>query len=155
MTTAPQPRWISVPILLVLLFGGGFAGEQVAAILAPDSVLARFISIFALPVSLVLGLVLWLGSASLIAIKRRMKRTGEQSQTQIEEHEWGKTIIPPGSMAFFFSSIFPCAIVGVLVGLFSEAGFAWCLFSYIGIGTVYGLVCWKLAENGYLPFPDE
>jgi len=141
---------------LVLFFGGGFAGEQLAGILAPDASFAKFIGFFALPTSMILGFISWLGTASLIALKRRMKRKDKQPEVQREEYLWGKTTIPPGSRAFVFAPIIPCVIVGALVGLLStEYGFVQSFISYTGVGIVYGLLCWKAAENGYLPFPDE
>ena len=156
MTKAPTSWWVSVPIVLGLLFGGGFAGEQLATVLAPNSAIASFISFLVLPASLVLGFVFWLGTASFIALRHAMKRKKEDMGTAREEHAWGKTTIPPGSKAFVSASIFPSAFAGVLVGLFSsEFGFVWIVGIYIGIGLVYGLICWKLAENGYLPFPNE
>jgi hypothetical protein len=154
----PTPKhWpITAPILLVLFFGGGFAGEQLAGVLASDSVLAKFIGFFALPTSMVLGFISWLGTASLIALKRRMKRNDKQHEVQREEYSWGQTTIPPGSGAFLIAAIIPCVIVGALVGLLStEYGFVQSFISYTGMGFVYGFLCWKAAENGYLPFPKE
>ena len=43
MNPTPKHGPITVPILLVLFFGGGFAGEQLASALASDSALAKFI----------------------------------------------------------------------------------------------------------------
>ena len=156
MIPTPKPWWITAPILSVLFFGGGFAGEQLAGILASDSALAKFVSIFALPISMFFGLISWLGTASLIALKRRMKRNNQHPKGQREEYSWGKTTIPPGSRAFVIASIIPCVIVGALVGLLStEYGFVRSFIVYTGMGIAYGWLCWKAAENGYLPFPNE
>lgn len=156
MAPTPKPWRISVPILLVLLFGGGFAGEQLAGVLTSDSALARFIGFLALPTSIVLGFISWLGAASFIALKRGIKRKSGQPGVQREEDAWRQTTIPSGSKAFVIASVLPCVIAGALVGMLStEYGFALSFLSYIGIGIVYGLLCWKAAENGYLQFPTE
>ena len=156
MNPTPKHWTITVPILLVLFFGGGFVGEQLASFLAPDSSLAKFIGFFALPISMVLGIISWLGTASIIALKRRMKRSDKRPELQREEYSWGKTTIPPGSRAFFIAAIITCVIVGALVGMLStKHDFMQSFISYTGMGIVYGLLCWKAAENGYLPFPDE
>lgn len=156
MNPTPKHWSITAPIFLVLFFGGSFAGEQLAGILAPDSLLAKAIGLFALPISMTLGLISWLGTASLIALKRRMTRKDQRPKGQKEEYSWGKTTIPPGSRAFAIASIIPCVIVGALVGLLStEYGFVRSFLSYVGMGIAYGWLCWKAAENGYLPFPNE
>lgn len=49
-------------ILLVLFFGGGFAGEQLAIALAPSSELSRLLGFLALPASFVLGFAAWAGA---------------------------------------------------------------------------------------------
>ena len=156
MNPTPKHGPITVPILLVLFFGGGFAGEQLASALASDSALAKFIGFFALPVSMILGFISWLGTASFIALKRGIKRNDKKLEMQREEYSWGRTTIPPGSRAFVIASIFPCLMVGAIVGLLStEYGFMQSFISYVGMGVAYGLLCWKAADNGYLPFPKE
>lgn len=151
----PTPKYwpTTVPVLLVLFFGGGFAGEQLASVLATDSPLAKFIGLFALPVSMILGFISWLGTASFIALKHGIKRNDKIPR---EEYSWGKTTIPPGSRAFVIASIISCLVVGSLVGFLStEYGFMQSFISYVGMGAAYGLLCWKAAANGYLPFPSE
>ena len=155
---SPNPkRWsITVPILLVLFFGGGLAGEQLASVLTSDSGLAKFIGFFALPVSMILGFVSWLGTASFVALKRGMKRNDKKLEMKRDEYSWGGTTIPPGSRAFVIASIISCLVVGALVGFLStEYGFMKSFISYVGMGAAYGFLCWKAAANGYLPFPNE
>jgi len=156
MNQTPKPWRISVPILLVLFFGGGYAGEQLASVFVSDSALAKFIGFFTLPTSMFLGFVFWLGTASFIALKRGINRNDKQLKVQREKLSWGQATIPPGSRAFVIASIIPCVIVGSLLGLLSaEYGFVLSFITYTGMGIFYGLLCWKAAENGYLPFPNE
>lgn len=156
MNHTPKPWRISVPILLVLFFGGGYAGEQLASVLAADAALAKFIGFFTLPTAMVLGFVFWLGTASLIALKRGINRNDKQRKVQRENLSWGQAAIPPGSKAFVIASTIPCVIVGSLLGVIStEYGFVMSFVTYTGMGIVYGVLCWKAAEKGYLPFPNE
>lgn len=156
-TPSPRPRALTVPIVLGLLFGGGYVGTQLANLVAPDSGLAEFISFFALPVSLTFGIIGWLGAASVrvLRMRRRAARAGKDSRTVTEPFATG-SIFPPGSFAFVPAALIPCALAGVVVGLLSSHfGFIAVLGSYLLLGLGYGLSCWKLAQHGYLPFPEE
>ncbi len=154
----PSPeRWmVTAPVLLAFFVGGGLAGACLARALAPDSELAQLIGMFALPIGLFFGLILWLGTASVIALTRRVAQAGKRLEGPRAEYEWGTTVIPPGSRAFVVTSIVPSLAVGVLVGLLSAtSGVTLCAVAYVGMGAAYGVLCWKAAANGYLPFPVE
>jgi hypothetical protein len=154
----PTPkRWsITVPVLLVLFFGGGFAGELLASVLTSDSGLARLIGSLALPTTMILGFVSWLGTASVIALKRGVARDDKRVEMPREEYAWGRTAIPPGSIAFVVASIVPSLAVGALIGFIStQYGIVRSSISYVGMGAAYGVLCWRAAANGYLPFPIE
>ncbi len=156
MSNATPSWWSTVPIVFILFFGGGFAGIRLANLLAPDSVLAEFISFLALPMSFVVGVISWLGTAAFLVLKRRVGKQKEHSGSSGMEIGKRTEAVPPGSKSFVLASAIPCAVAGVIVGVLSkEFGFVSVLCAYIGVGICYGVICWKLAETGYLPFPDE
>lgn len=135
-------------VLLVLFFGGGFVGEQLALALAPSSGLARLLGFLALPAAFIVGFVFWAGAATFVLLKRLAKGGSRPSRTPTE--------IPPGALGFLWSSVLLCLVVGALSGLLSqEHGFFLVSGSYVATGFVYGALCWRLAKSGWLPFPRD
>lgn len=139
---------VSLCILVVLFFGGGFVGEALALALAPGSGLARLLGFLALPAAFIVGFVFWAGAATLVLIKRLAKGGSRSGRTPGE--------IPPGASGFLWSSVLSCLLVGALTGVLSqEHGFFLVSGSYVATGLVYGVLCWRLAKSGWLPFPRE
>ena len=135
-------------ILLILFFGGGYVGEELALALAPSSGLARLLGFLVLPAAFIAGFFLWAGAAAFVLITRLAKRAPRPSQRARE--------IPPGAIGFLWSSVLLCLIVGTLSGLLSKAhGFYLVFGIYAATGPVYGALCWRLAKSGWLPFPRE
>jgi len=151
-----RSRWFTVPLFLILFFGGGFLGSQLAAVVAPDSRVAEFISFFALPVAFFFGVVAWAGAAIPCAVRILIGRF----QGRQRSPEPGKTavdpLIPPGSFLFVPLSVLTSSLAGLVVAfLATRLGFAWVVCLYVMLGLGYGLTCWKLARAGYLEFPTE
>jgi hypothetical protein len=148
MNESPSSTVASFVILLILFFGGGFVGEQLALALAPSSGVSRLLGFLALPASFIVGFFLWAGAATFVLIKRLGKAGARPSQRP------GK--IPPGAKGFLWSSVMSCLIVGALTGLLSkEHGSLLVTGTYVVTGFVYGTLCWQLAKSGWLPFPRE
>jgi len=54
------------------------------------------------------------------------------------------------------ASLITSLIAGLIMGLVSQRlGFALVVGLYGLLGLGYGVVCWKLARAGYIPFPEE
>jgi len=148
MSENPWFTAVSIIILLILFFGGGFVGEQLALALAPSSGLSRLLGFLALPAAFIAGFVLWAGTATVVLIARLAKRGSPTGRKASE--------IPPGAIGFLWSSVLSCLIVGALTGLLSEKQAFFPVFgSFAATGLVYGILCWQLAKSGWLPFPRE
>lgn len=151
-----RSAWITVPLIMLLFLGGGMLGLRLAEQVAPESGIAAFAGLFMLPMAFAAGLQLWLGFALVAAIgylMRHLLRLARRAPASAERIV--PAMIPPGSFAFL-----PCGLVcggaaGLVTGFVaSEAGFLMVLFAYLGVGCAYGLLCWQLARNGWLPFPE-
>jgi len=148
MNESPSFTGVSFIILLILFFGGGFAGEQLALALAPSSGFSRLLGFLALPASFIVGFFFWAGAATVVLVTRLARRVPRPRQRSGE--------IPPGAKGFLWSSVLSCLIVGSLTGLLSnEHGFVLVSGIYVATGLVYGTLCWQLAKSGWLPFPRE
>lgn len=143
-------------VMLTLFFGGGVLGTQVAARLAPGSVLADFASFLALPAGFIVGFVAWAGAALPAAIRqlRRMRR--KERSGRAKEGGASRVTIPPGSFAFVPVCTIANALCGLIAGAASEHySLIRVLAIYLSIGLAYGVLCWRLARIGLLPFPRE
>jgi hypothetical protein len=148
MNENPSYTVASFIILLILFFGGGFVGEQLALALAPNSGFSRLLGFLVFPASFIVGFFFWAGAATLVLIKQFAKQGPRPSQRSRK--------IPPGAKGFLWSSVLLCLIVGALTGLLSkEHGFFLVSGTYVVTGFVYGALCWQLAKSGWLPFPRE
>jgi hypothetical protein len=152
-----RPLWITIPLIMLLFLGGAVLGMELAERLAPDSWVAAFVGLFMLPLAFMLGMQFWLGLALLGAIGyglRYLVQRAAGSTASLRESV--PTMIPPGSVAFFPIASLSGALGGLITGLVaSEAGFFAVLSTYTAVGVGYGLICWQLARNGWLPFPEE
>lgn len=148
MSESPSFAIVSFIILLLLFFGGGFIGEQLALALAPGSGLSRLLGFLALPTSFIIGFFFWAGVATFVLVKRLVKRG-----SLVDE---GSGEIPPGAKGFLWSSVLSCLIVGAFTGFLSEEHSVLQVSgTYVVTGLVYGALCWRLAKSGWLPFPRE
>lgn len=144
--------WQSLTII-GLLIGGAVLGILLADWIAPGSSLAMPLSALLFPASIILGFFGWLGLAILhlpIAIFRLI--TGRKQP----EHGRGDQFIPPGSFAFLPVSVLLSTLVGLACGLVPGG---WSVLTtvplYVALGTAFGLLLWRLAKIGLLPFPEE
>jgi hypothetical protein len=151
----PSP-WLTVPIFFGLFFGGGYLGIQVSHILAPDSGLAEFVSFLTLPAAFVIGIVAWAGAAIPSAVRKFVRLTLKGDRAPSVMEKGSKATIPPGSSAFVPAALVTCLVAGAVMGAIStRLSFGWVFCLYAGLGLGYGVVCWRLARTGYLPFPRE
>ena len=156
MNSKPRSPWVTAPVVLGFFFGGGYVGIQLANGLAPNSAIAEFVSFFALPVSFFIGIVGWLGTAVLGALPKLVRLIRHKDRSSGRENGLAGSAIPPGSFAFVPAAIVSCTLCGLVVGALSTTlSFIIVVFLYFVLGIGYGAACWKLAQNGFLPFPEE
>lgn len=152
-----RSAWITIPLVMLLFLGGAVAGMGLAERYAPDSFVAAFVGLFMLPLAFLLGMQLWLGLALISAIGywlRHLFRRARGSNTPLRDAV--PNTIPPGSVVFFPLASISGALGGLLTGLLSgQSGFFAVVSTYSAVGIGYGLLCWQLARNGWLPFPEE
>jgi hypothetical protein len=149
----PQPSTLAQFSSLLLAFiGGGVAGQALAYVFASDSGLASGLSWMMLPLSLVIGMQLWLGFAILSAVFSLIRQLVVNKKLSKVSSQGP----PGGALAFIPVASCMSAVVGVIVSFVSsnESMLAvWTAYALTGVG--YGVALWQLARKGFLPFPDE
>ena len=129
-------------------------GIQVSHVLAPDSGLAEFINFLTFPAGFMIGVIFWEGTAIPAAIRRfiHLYSSGNRSSERVRINTVKS--ITPGTFAFVPALLITSVFAGFIMAAISDiAGFFWVLCIYCFIGLVYGVICWRLAQAGYLPFP--
>lgn len=136
-----------VAALVVLFLGGAAAGDWLAQTLAPGSWLAEAAGFFALPVAFALSLQAWYGLALFGMLARLL--TGRVAATR-------RPAAPlPGSLVFLIVSSIMGGTTGMLVGILSSTQPVWIVgLAFWVLGTLHGLVGWRLARAGVLVPPD-
>ncbi|MRR55880.1 MAG: hypothetical protein EG822_15470 [Deltaproteobacteria bacterium] len=153
MTRSPL---FSAAIFFGLFFGGGFVGIQLSRTLAPESGLAEFVSFLALPAAFVIGNAFWAGAAIPAAVRRIIRLVRESGRVLPGRVSATEAMIPPGSFAFVPAALLTSTLAGGVVATISRPfGFLGVIFLYTALGLAYGVICWRLARSGYLPFPRE
>jgi hypothetical protein len=142
-------------MLIVLFLGSGVAGAQLAHAVSPDSFLAAFVGLFALPLAFVSGLQLWLGLALFGALWQLLRRALGWRPAPAHEVP-SKNAPPPGSFVFVPLSAAFGTLAGLVIGVTATtAGFLATTGLYAGLGLVHGVACWFAARSGHLPLPDH
>jgi hypothetical protein len=151
--TPREPSALALIASLVVLFlGAGVLGVTLAETFAPDSFVAAFVGLFALPLAFGVGLQMWMGVALFRAIvvfvgARRRSVTG------VRQSAAGPI---PGTWVFLPISSAAGAIAGMIVGLLSSAHSGWLAWlTFWTVGTLHGLVAWRLARAGQLVPPES
>lgn len=144
-TQKPQVVTVAVMVLLVLI--GGWSGIFMSERFAPGSVLAAPVSLLMLPLAFLLGMQLWRGFAIFMVLGRsRSERlVGGGGH---EQH--GPGGMPAEATAFVPVSLLFAGVAGLLVGTLGAAGLLWTVFCYLGLGLLYGTLCWRCASWGLL-----
>lgn len=156
MNSKPRSPWVTAPVVLGLFFGGGFVGEQLANALAPYSAIAEIVGFLALPVSFFIGIVGWLGTAVFGALPKLVRLIRHKKRSSGQENDLAESAIPPGSFAFIPAAVVSCMLCGLVVGALSTTlSFIVVVALYFVLGLGFGAACWKLAQSGFLPFPEE
>lgn len=154
MTRTQRPAMVTIPITFGLFFGGGIGGVGLATWLAPDSILAHFVGLLALPIAFITGMQLWLGFALISALAygvRRLLGRVDKAPSSMA----GDRGVPPGSYSFLLTSVAVSVAAGVVMAIVAtRIGFFATLLTYVLLGLVYGLTCWLLARAGFLPFAE-
>lgn len=140
--------------LLVLFPGGAVIGVALARTFAPGSFLADVVSFFALPVAFAFGLKAWFGLALAGAAVRVLgMRRGGAGQGQTGRADATPL---PGSVVFLPLSSGAGAAAGIVVAILSTPGSGWLAWlTYWTVGTLHGLVSWRLARAGVLMPPES
>lgn len=131
-----------------LFIGGGAAGTGLASLLAPGSVWAEAVGLFAFPLAFVFGMQAWFGLALLSVVPRLLGF-------------WRSRPAPlypsvPGSIAFVPIASAHGAVAGLVSGWLSSAYPFWVVApAYWLAGTLYGVLAWRLARAGFLMPPES
>lgn len=154
MTAAPSPVAL-LGALIGLFLGGAAVGGGLAAVLAPESWLAQAVSFFALPVAFAAGLQAWYGLALLSLIPRVLRVLSGSRPPPGALRTAGAPRLP-GSFVFLPLSSGAGALAGTVVGIVSSAYPFWVILPvYWLVGTVHGLLAWRLARSGVLVPPES
>jgi len=136
-----------------LFLGGAVVGVWLARVLAPGSWWAEALSAFALPVAFAMGLQAWYGLALLGVVLRLLSLLFRSDGS--EARPPASTPIP-GAFAFLPIASAIGAAVGLLVGWLSATHSIWVVTPiYWAVGTLYGLLAWRLARAGFLMPPES
>ena len=140
-----------IAALFGLFLGGGAIGLALASTFAPGSMVANMVSFAALPLAFAVGLQMWYGLALVHAVFRLlvMRRS---SQPKKRARPSGLA----GSFVFLPLSSAAGATAGAVVGLLSTARsglLAWLV--YWAVGTIHGMLAWRLARAGVLMPPES
>ncbi len=136
---------MTFPIMVSVFTGGGILGFVLTAALTETGSIARLLGLCSLPLAFILGAKLWLGYALVRLLVHLLRRGGWPRFTQ-------SGAIPPGSAAFVFTSVAMSSILGIVVALApSRLGSLPTLTLFVGLGAGYGILCHRLASNGFLP----
>ncbi|MDF2771408.1 MAG: hypothetical protein K0S86_902 [Geminicoccaceae bacterium] len=151
--TPREPSALALIASLVVLFlGAGVIGVTLAETFAPDSFLAAFVGLFALPLAFGLGIQLWMGVAlfrAILVLLGARRRSG----AWVRRSPTGPI---PGTWVFLPISSAAGAIAGMIVGLLSSAYSGWLAWLvFWTVGTLHGLTARRLARAGYLMPPEE
>jgi hypothetical protein len=97
----------------------------------------------------VFGLQLWFGLALLSVIPRLLGRgRGLRPASAVTA--------PPGGLVFLPLSSMAGALAGVATGVLSRIHPVWWVaLLWCGVGTLHGLLAWRLARTGYLLPPES
>jgi hypothetical protein len=103
----------------------------------------------ALPVAFALGLQLWFGLALLSVIPRLLGRgRGRRPASPVAGLPGGFVFLPLSSLAG--------ALAGLATGMLSRTQpFWWVALLWWGVGTLHGLLAWRLARTGFLLPPES
>jgi hypothetical protein len=141
--------------LLSLFLGGAAVGSGLAGALAPGSWLAAVVGFFALPVAFAAGLQAWYGLALVSLLPRLLswfRRAGPRPVSRGRDAGPGLS----GSWIFLPLSSASGAAAGLVVGVVSSTQPAWLiLLVYWLVGTLHGLLAWRLARGGILLPPES
>ena len=137
--------------LLVLFLGGGVVGVTLAERFAPDSFVASVVGLFALPLAFGFGLQMWMGVALFRAI---LVLLGTRRRSAVARQLRAGSI--PGTWVFLPISSAAGAIAGMIVGILSSANSGWLAWlTFWTVGTLHGLLAWRLARAGHLMPPES
>jgi hypothetical protein len=136
-----------------LFLGGAATGLGLARVLAPGSWWAEAVSVFAFPVAFAVSLQAWFGLALLSLIPRLI------GFVVAGDARRPRPLAPapiPGAIVFVPVASGIGAVAGLLAGWLSTTTSAWVVAPvYWVIGTLYGLLAWRLARAGFLMPPES
>jgi hypothetical protein len=145
-----------ISALLGLFLGGAAAGIGLARALAPDSWVAETVSFFALPVAFATGLQAWYGLALFSLIPRVLRWWLSGSHASPAGVRQTRPVQLPGSFVFLPLSSGAGTVAGLVVGLVSSTYPLWFIvLVYWLVGTLHGLLAWRLARGGVLLPPES
>lgn len=142
-----KPIYVSAASIIFLLLLGVWLGLTMGERFAPNSGLAVLGSVLMLPAALLLGMQLWRGFAIFMVLGHgrslRLVRDGRERHPP----DGG---VPSGASAFVPVSVCFSGLTGLLAGILGIEGVFWALLCYLGVGLLYGGLCWCFARWGLL-----
>jgi hypothetical protein len=153
MRDSPSPL-VMILALLALFPGAAAVGVGLARWLAPGSWVADAVSFFALPIAFAAGLQMWYGLALFGALVQLVGRW-RVGAVPVRDHAVARPPLP-GSAVFLPLSSGAGAFAGLVAGLVSSTQRAWLvMLVYWLVGTLHGVVAWRLARSGVLMPPES
>jgi hypothetical protein len=150
-----RPAIITFPVMTAIVFGGAIAGLLFATMLAPELPFAAWLGLCSLPLAFIIGAHLWLGFAMLRMLAHCLRASGQASKHRPKPTVTQSSAIPPGSVAFVFTSLGISTLTGFILAIApNRMGFLPTLLAFLLLGAIYGSACYLLARNGYLPVYD-
>jgi hypothetical protein len=157
-----------IAISLIALIAGPALGIALAITFAPSSTLALFIGFFLLPCTHLAGRFAWAvmgfvvdanseGRRAIRALADLGKWTNKHRVAREDpDHHAYEGRFPRGGLVFILVHVLLSLAVGLLVGLLlSDTALTTVAGVYTLTGTLYGVVVYWLAENGYLLMRTE
>ena len=151
----PKSKLAGVLTFIALIFVGVCVGIALCRLMAPNSDTANFASVMMLPISVVVGALVWqgilmvylsfkLGGSFLKGLKKGGLKTAFRQKVE------GIPPFPPATSVFVLVSFIVCLIAGVVVASTPSArNFFGVVGSYVITGLAYGLLQRYLARAGY------
>lgn len=147
-----RPAIITFPVMIAVFFGGAIMGFLSASILAPEFPFAVWLGLCSLPLAFLIGAHLWLGLALLRTLTRLLSNPGQGRKHRATPLPAQSDAVPPGAVVFVFTSLGISALAGFVIAIApNRMGFLPTLLAFLLPGGLYGIGCYLLARNGYLP----
>ena len=136
-----------------VFLGGAILGLCLAIVTVPGSGIAYFLGFSMLPLGYLSGHGMWNTLDDFNSICRWVARFfNTRAQQKTRSRPRPTDFVPPGSFSLVVTCVGTSALAGILTAIFLpvEPAFGTVVTTYVGLGLIYGGLCWRLARSGYL-----